>query len=676
MPTSSPPSPPIPRGSVAASRAGAALCLLCVGLVLVVVVAAVAGHTPLVAGDLARGVVAGLAFGGLGGIVALRRPDLSLGWLMLVVGLSNAVATAADVWATAALVSEPGSLPGGTWAYWISGWSWAPGYLLVPTLLLLLFPTGRVPSPRWRPAAWLSGVTVVVATAGWALTPYDAQDFPPDPAYGAITSPVEVPGAEVLLAASLPAFLLSALVCLASLVVRWRRARGAERAQLVWVLVAAATVLVLLGVGLSLPTYVPGLVAAAMLPLPAAMAVAVLRRGLWQLDLLLSRTLVYAGLTMAILAGYAALVAAAGVALGDLDEGQRLVALVAAAVAAQPLHGRLQRGVNRMMFADRDEPWAAVDRLAETLEAATHDVLPTVVETVTRALRLPWAAIDAPGRARVQHGSPGGRQIAVPLVHQGREVGTLRVSPRAGEAGLGARERELLDRLARQAATATHAVALQEDLQHSRERLVLAREEERRRLRHDLHDDLGPALSAAAMKLEAAGDLVDTDPVRARAMLSRAGEALRVSVSDVRRIVDDLRPPSLDGLGLTGALRQLLDQFEDGTVVLGLRVDPQVDGLAGLPAAVDVAAYRIAAEAVTNAVRHGRPSAVTVGLSLDERHLVVEVCDDGTGLADGLDVGVGLESMHERAAELGGTCTLASGARGTRVTARLPMEGS
>lgn len=123
MPTSSPPSPPIPRGSVAASRAGAALGLLCVGLVLVVVVAAVAGHTPLVAGDLARGVVAGLAFGGLGGIVALRRPDLSLGWLMLVVGLSNAVATAADVWATAALVSDPGSLPGGTWAYWIAGWS-------------------------------------------------------------------------------------------------------------------------------------------------------------------------------------------------------------------------------------------------------------------------------------------------------------------------------------------------------------------------------------------------------------------------------------------------------------------------------------------------------------------------------------------------------------------------
>jgi signal transduction histidine kinase len=254
-------------------------------------------------------------------------------------------------------------------------------------------------------------------------------------------------------------------------------------------------------------------------------------------------------------------------------------------------------------------------------------------------------------------------------------VGTLRVSPRAGETGLGAREQQLLDQLARQAAMATHAAALQEDLQHSRERLVLSREEERRRLRHDLHDDLGPALSAAAMKLEAAGELVGSDPERARAMLTRAGDALRASVTDVRRIVDDLRPPSLDGLGLTGALAEKLEQFEGAGVRLDLRVDPSVDALPGLPAAVEVAAYRIAAEAVTNAVRHGRPGSVVVSLSLEDRHLAVEVCDDGSGLAEQADAGIGLESMHERAAELGGTCTLASDASGTRVTARLPLEG-
>lgn len=668
------PSPPSPPHATAASRTGSALGVLCLALVLAVVVAAAAGHAPLVAGDLTRGVVAGVAFGGLGSIVAARRPGLSLGWLMLAVGLSSAVSTAADTWATVALVTSPGSLPGGTWAYWLASWSWAPGYLLPATLLLLLFPTGQVPSPRWRPVAWLAAATVVTATAGWALTPYDAQDFPPDPAFGDISSPVHVPGAEVLLAVSLPAFILSALLCLASLLARWRSARDAERAQLRWVLAAAVAVLLLLGVALTLPTYQPGLVSAAMLPLPVAMAVAVLRRGLWQLDVLLSRTMVYAGLTLAILAGYAAIVAAAGTALGDLDDSSRLVALVVTAVAVQPLHGWLQRGVNRMLYADRDEPWAAVDRLAERLEGATHDVLPAVVETVTRALRLPWAAVDAPGRSRVEVGTPGGVEISVPLVHQGRDVGALRVSPRAGEARLSLREQQLLDRLARHAALATHAAALQEDLQHSRERLVLSREEERRRLRRDLHDDLGPALSAAAMKLEAAGDLVGSDPDRARAMLTRAGDALRASVADVRRIVDDLRPPSLDGLGLAGAVREKLEQFDGAGVRLALRVDPGLDGLPGLPAAVDVAAYRIVAEAVTNAVRHGRPATVEVVLRLDGGHLEVEVTDDGDGLAEQAGAGVGLDSMHERAAELGGTCTLASGASGTRVTARLPLE--
>jgi two-component system NarL family sensor kinase len=664
------------RGPRAASGAGLALGLLCVGLAVAVLVAALAGHRPLVGADMARGIVAGVAFGGLGGLIVWRRPRLTLGWLMLAVGLSNAASTAADTWATTALVTSPGSLPGGTWAYWFAGWAWVPGYLLPVTSLLLLFPTGRVPSSRWRPLGWLAALTVVVATVGWALTPYEDQDFAPHPAFGEMTSPLSVPGAGALVAVSLPAFLLGALGCLASLAVRWRSARGPERTPLLWVLVAGGTTLLLFGAALSLGSYVPGLVAAAMVPLPAAITVAVLRQGLWQIDLLLSRTMVYAGLTVVILVAYAALVAGAGLALGDLGDGERLLALVAAAVATQPVHGRLQRGVNRMLFADRDEPWAAVDRLAERLEGAQHDVVPTVVLTVTRALRLPWAAIDAPGRPRVQHGSPGPVEVAVPLLHRGREVGTLRVSPRVGESGLGGRERDLLDRLARHAAVATHAAALQEDLQHSRERLVLSREEERRRLRRDLHDDLGPALSAAAMKLEAAGVLVDTDPGRARTMLARAEEALRASVADVRRIVDDLRPPSLDGLGLVGALREALDQFEGGPIALTLRVDPEVAALDGMPAAVEVAAYRIAAEAVNNAVRHARPGTVSVALSLADGDLVVDVADDGSGLTEELEVGVGLESMHERAAELGGSCSLTSGPDGTRVVARLPLEGS
>ena len=662
-------------GPARAARLGSVLGWLCVGTSLVVVGCVVAGYRPLVGADLARGVVAGVAFGGLGGTVARRRPELSLGWLMLLVGLSNALSVAGDTWAKLALVDGVDSLPGGSTAYWISSWSWAPGYLVPVTLLLLLFPTGAPPSPRWRPVVWGAALTIAVATVGWALTPYDAQDIAPDPVFGPVRSPWHVPGAEVLLQVALPAFLLTVLLCLSSLALRWRAARGTERAQLVWVLLAGSGVVVLFALGFALPALAPVLVATAMVPLPAALTLAILRRGLWQLDHLLSRTLVYGGLTLTILSGYAALVSTAGLALGDLGDGERLVALVVVAVAAQPLHGWLTRGVNRLLFADRDEPWAAVDRLAAELALLGHDPLDAVVDTVVRALRLPWALVEAPGHPPVERGAPGPTRVEVPLVHQGRRVGLLTVSPPRGSEALGPREQQLLDRLARQAALATHAAALQQDLQRSREQLVLSREEERRRLRRDLHDGLGPLLSAAAMKLEAAGDLVTSDPERARAMLVRAQDVLRSSVSDVRRIVDDLRPPSLDGLGLVGAVSEVLDQFEGGPVAMRLSVEAPHVELDRLPAAVEVAAYRIVSEAITNAVRHADPRSVLVGVSLEGGDLVVSVEDDGRGIATDIDLGVGLGSMHERAAELGGTCALDSSALGTRVVARLPRGG-
>jgi signal transduction histidine kinase len=663
---------PVSRSALA-SVAGVTVVVTAVALV----ATALVGHGPTEQGELARGVVAGVAYGALGGVVARRRPELVLGWLMLLVGASSALSVACDTYARHSLTVEGSPLPAGELAYWLSTWTWTPGYMLPATLLLLLFPTGAPPTPRWRPLVWGTVATIVVATAGWALTPYADQDFAPPAELGPVSSPFHIEGADLLLIIALPAFLLCALLSLASVVVRWRRATAAERDQLQWILVAGVIFLCIIGIGLSMPTYVPGFVAVALAPLPVAITLGILRRGLWQLDLALNRSLVYGGLTLAVVLLYAVVVAAAGRALGEVTDDQKIVAVVIAAIAAQPLRDRLQRGVNRLLYGDRDDPAVAVQRLTDRLDAATHpaDVLPALAETVARTLRLPYAAVELPGRPTVAHGRQTGEAIEVPLVHQGRDVGTLSVCARPGETGLGTRERALLDRLAREAAVAAHAVALQADLQVSRERLVLSREEERKRLRRDLHDDLGPVLAATAMKLEATRESLRDDPEAAIRSLDAATATLRDSVAGVRRIVDDLRPPSLDGLGLVGALREQLDQFGDAGVRLELDVRAPVDRLAGLPAAVDVAAYRIASEAVTNALRHGSPSRVELVLDVADGQLVVCVADDGAGVDDEVTAGVGLESMHARAAELGGSCTLDSRAGGgTVVSARLPLE--
>jgi signal transduction histidine kinase len=626
--------------------------------------------------DVIRGVASGVGFGVLGGLVAGRRPQLPLGWLMLAAGLSGAFSSACDAFAWWALGNGHRALA--ETAYWVAGWSWAPGYLLPVTLVLLLFPTGRPPSPRWRPVVALSWAVVVMATAGWALTPYDEQDFAPPPAFADAEPVLAVPGAGILLTVVLPLFLVCAVASVASVVVRWRRAEPGshERDQLSWLVLAAAVLAGLLAIALVTPGAGPGLIAVAMLAVPIALAVAILRRGLWQLDLVLDRSLVYGGLTLAVVLVYAALVWMAGSLTGVVGPDLRIAAVVVAAVATAPLRDRLQLGVNRLLYGDRDDPEAAMARLADRLDAATHpaDVLPAVAQGVVRTLRVPWAEVETARGARGAAGTPTGLAVDVPLHYQGREVGTMRVAPRAGESGLGTRELAVLERLARQAALAAHAAALSEDLVRSRERLVLSREEERRRLRRDLHDDLGPTLAATAMKLESTRDLVARDPDAAVAALDVAAERLRASVAGVRRIVDDLRPPSLDGLGLAGALREQLDQFGDSIdLCLDVRVPEEL--LRSLPAAVDVAAYRITSEAVTNAVRHARPTRVDVVLEVVDHELALTVTDDGSGMSADARAGVGLESVHHRAAEVGGTCAIHSrpGA-GTVLAARLPLE--
>lgn len=433
-----------------------------------------------------------------------------------------------------------------------------------------------------------------------------------------------------------------------------------------------------------LPAAAIGLVA---LPVPIGFAAAILHDRLFDIDTTINRTLVYGGMTLGVLVAYASAVTALTLlAVHDPGYGGSLLATGIAALVALPLRDRLQRGVNRLMYGSRDEPYRAMQRLGARLEWAADPerAYPAIVETVAEALRLPYVGLevsDELGRSEIvaEHGTPGATVEALPLVHGAEAVGRLVLGVRSGDRGFRADELALLRDLARQAGAAIHAERLRSALVRSRERLVGAREEERRRLRRDLHDGLGPSLAAIGMRAEASAAVVGSDPAAAREQLDHLADEVRVALADVRRLVDGLRPPALDELGLAGAIgtqASRLDRRGEAAGGTAIEVETSPARLPDLPAAIEVAAYRIAVEAMTNAVRHAGATTCRVRVEAGSE-LVVEVIDDGRGLPAGTVPGTGLESMRERAEEVGGDVAIEALAEGgTRVLARLPILGT
>jgi Signal transduction histidine kinase len=233
---------------------------------------------------------------------------------------------------------------------------------------------------------------------------------------------------------------------------------------------------------------------------------------------------------------------------------------------------------------------------------------------------------------------------------------------------LSRRDERLLADVVRQAAAAVRANRLNAELQRSREELVAAREEERQRLRRDVHDGLGPALASVKVRIDAARNVGARDPRRADEILEVASQTLTDAVADIRRIVHDLRPPTLDDLGLRSALERACDSWAGSgpAVTLDYRLTETP------PPAVEVAVYRIASEALTNARRHAGARGIRVTVAEDGPAVVVEVVDDGAGIDDAAPAGVGLKSMRARAAELGGDLTVSTGPAGTTIRATLP----
>ena len=661
-------------------------------------------HSPGPAFAVLTGMLS-LVFPAVGAIIASRLPTNPIGWIFCGVGLLYTMQRFTQAYADYALLVNF-AFPGGEYMAWFSRLVDVTGLVLAGVFVMLLFPDGSLPSRRWRIVAWTAVCGVVLTALYAAFYPDDVgtaahvqNPFGWVGVIGGALTTYDFLNASGLIGETL--LLTSSLAAICSLALRLHRAWGDERQQLKWFFYAAVpaalcfSIVLLSFVVVDYTQLLFGtplipfwlnyfdsilyVAAFALLVVPIFTYIAIVRHHLYDIDVVINRTLVYGALSACVVGIYVLAV----VALGALFQAQgnlpvSLLATALVAVLFQPLRSRLQRGVNRLMYGERDDPYAVISRLGRRLEAtlAPEVVLPTLVETIAQALKLPYAAIllnEGEGfRTAATYGSPLGEPETLPLVYQREEIGRLVLSPRAPGETFSDADRSLLEDLARQAEVAVHAVTLTTDLQHSRERLVATREEERRRLRRDLHDSLGAQLAGLNVQAGALRRLIPTDPDAADELVVELRDELRSAIADIRRLAYDLRPPALDDLGLAEALRRLAERYGSEAEQLSVLVEVPQD-LPDLPAAVEVAVYRITQEALTNVSRHARARTCVVRLAMDE-DVALEIVDDGIGIPAQRSAGVGLSSMHERASELGGSCVVQSVPNGgTQVLVRLPL---
>lgn len=417
----------------------------------------------------------------------------------------------------------------------------------------------------------------------------------------------------------------------------------------------------------------------ALLLFPISVYFSIMRYRLWNIDIIINRSILYGTLTVLIVAVYMLIVSTLGILLHD--NSNQIISLIAAGIVAvifQPLRESMQRIVNRMVYGQRDEPYKILQQLGHILELSPVDEnsLNTLVNTISRALNFPYVAIEITyGNRKEILASFGIESInpqCFPLVHQAVHMGDLLVSPRTGEHDLSSIDTDLLSTISRQAGAIVHAIQLKNDLQRSRERLVISREEERRRIRRDLHDGLGPVIASLAMQADHAREFLHSDPDQTERMLVDITSKTQGVISEIRRLVYDLRPPALDELGLLGALRAHASQLQQK---INIEISAP-ESLPVLPAAVEVAVFRIAQEALNNVLRHSSAYQCRLFLSFSDQ-LEMEICDDGVGLPANAGSGLGLVSMRERAEELGGEFIVAStGDTGTRILVKLPFKSN
>lgn len=633
-----------------------------------------------------------LTFSLVGGLVASHRPRNPIGWIFLVVGFLSALNLDAPIYI---LLSQSfalqSTLPGVQIARWMDLWVWIPLMLVPFTFLLLLFPDGHLLSPRWQPIVWAGALGLAGITFAVAFAPS------PNVAPTSEINPFGIPGAaaQMEMLQNVASFLLAVgfFGSVAALIVRARRSRGIEREQIKW-LVYAVVLGILINVAAGIPywilpndpnSYDLGIIAGgvALCCIVIAAGIAILRYRLYDIDVIVNRTLVYGALTAGIFALYILLVGAFG-ALSQTS-GNLFLSLLATgliAVLFQPLRERLQRGVNRLTYGERDDPYRVLTRLGAQLESAMEPsaALTQTVETVAAALKLPYVAIALKQEGNMQavaaHGIAPRDVSHFPLIHAGEPIGILVAAPRTPNEALAPADERLLRDLARQISIAARTVALTSDLEQARLRIVTERGEARRQLGSDLHDGVGHQLVALTRQIERAMPKApDSSAQVSTEFLADIKQRLVATTTQVRSLAHQLYPPELEVLGLSGALRERVHTYP----TFRISVDAP-ETFPPLPAEIEAAAYYIALEALTNVDKHAHATTCHIRLRLSPpeatsplQRLEMDIVDDGRGLSADDSHGLGLLSMRARAAEVGGSCDiLPNSGGGTAVRVRLP----
>lgn len=591
----------------------------------------------------------------LGVLVLRRRPRLSIGWLLIAHGVSLVLVFSVMGGRSGRVGDQLGS---GAWVF----------LFLWLVLIAYLLPDGRAASATQR--MWirggLLGVVLFVVGAAGDRAGYRSAHHGAAPPVAWLSESVS----GILGVIGLVAVVLLVLGSIFAVRRRLKRSTGEDRERLLWLVWGALTVPLTLVVGWANHfllgndhVLIDAALAFSAIALPSVIALSIVRHRLFDIQVVLSRTLTYATLLIGILALDALLLYTAESITGANTAGG-VLAVCVVAVSVHPVYSRLRRRIEHWVYGYRSEPDQALRLLANRVESADADALSfSIAEAVADALR-----VDRVWLERLDD-SPDldlDSVVRVPLVHRDSGVGALAIDVPAGRT-LSAADRALLHDLARHAAVLVRAEQLNADLSESRSRIVIGREEERRRLRRDLHDGLGPSLAAIVLKLNAAqkrrGQQQDE-------LIGEARDEVKSAIAEVRRLVDDLRPPAIDEVGLVAAIAQRASSLshEINFEVVG------PDLLPPLPAAVEVAAFRIASEAMTNVVKHSAARRCRILIAVDDSfELIIE--DNGHGADQTAPGGVGWTSIRERAAEVGGRCTISSRPEGGLVVrAVLPVE--
>jgi len=644
-----------------------------------------------------------MTFPVVGYVVASRRPDNNVGWLMLGMGAYLGAFALLGTYGTYAIHGGPGGRDLGLILEALEQPSWLPIVVPPATFLLLLFPDGHLPSPRWRWFAWALGVALVLIYLAILFTPGSIEG-------GTLPRASNPLGLEPLRPVLEPALILlvaipiGAIGSLLSLVLRYRRAGGVERLQLRWLVSAAAFVAILYSLVFVLSAnadwegagaagwqiLLQNLAVFSFALIPTAIGVGILRHRLLDIDVVINRAVLFGALAVFITLVYVAIVVGVGALVGS--QANPVLSAAAAAVVAlafQPARRRAQRVADRLVYGKRATPYEVLSEFSERVGQtyASEEVLPRMARALgegTGAARADvWVRVGAELRSEArwpQYAEPltprdgssaesdlSASSMFEPVRHHGDLLGALSIEKRPGES-LSATEEKLVRHLAAQAGLVMRNLETIEQLRTSRLRLVAAQDEERRKLERNLHDGAQQQLVALTVKLRLFEQLAERDPAQARTIAAQLQGDVTEALEELRDLARGIYPPLLADKGLVAALES---QARKSPVPVMI----EADGLGRYAREAEAAVYFSCLEALQNVAKYASATGATVTLADGDGRLRFEVTDDGEGFdVAASSYGTGLQGIADRLAALDGQIEIRSTpGEGTTVAGVLPV---